>query len=50
MPGARRGRILSITDKHFPVVTGDGRSTLEDLVWAHARYRMQASTFLDRLG
>jgi membrane protein DedA with SNARE-associated domain len=48
-PGAPRGRILAITDKHFPVVVGDGRSTLEELVWAHPRYRMQAKTFLVRL-
>jgi hypothetical protein len=49
-PGQTRGRILSITDKHFPEVTGDGCSTIEDLVWAHPRYRMQAGTFLTRLG
>lgn len=49
-PGAARGRVLAITDKHFPVVFGDGHSTLEDLVWAHPRYRMQARTFLSRLG
>jgi membrane protein DedA with SNARE-associated domain len=47
-PDWRRGRILSITDKHFPVVTGDGRSTLEELVWNDARLRMQARRFLDR--
>ena len=47
-PGRPRGRILSITDKHFPVVVGDGRSTLEELVWAHPRYRLQADTFLSR--
>jgi len=47
-PGDARGRILSITDKHFPIVVGDGRSTLEDLVWSHPRYRMQAQTFLRR--
>src|SRR5262245_15874449 len=50
MPDWSRGRILTITDKHFPVVVGDGRSTLEDLVWAHRRYRMQVATFLERLG
>ena len=50
MPGWRRGRILCITDKHFPAVVGDGRSTIEALVWAHPRYRMQARTFLARLG
>ena len=48
MPGWSRGRILSITDKHFPVVVGDGRSTLEDLIWADRRLRMQAWTFLSR--
>jgi membrane protein DedA with SNARE-associated domain len=49
MPGGD-GRILAITDKHFPEVTGDGRSTLADLVWAHRRHRMQAATFIERLG
>jgi hypothetical protein len=48
MPGWRRGRILSITDKHFPVIVGDGRSTIEELIWAHPRYRMQADLFLGR--
>jgi membrane protein DedA with SNARE-associated domain len=47
-PGEARGRIFSITDKHFPVLIGDGRSTVEALVWAHPRYRLQASTFLTR--
>lgn len=50
MPGEARGRILAITDKHFPIVMGDGRSSIEDLVWAHPRYRMQARMFLMRLG
>lgn len=47
-PGDVRGRILSMTDKRFPVVVGDGQSTLEDLIWRHPRYRMQARTFLER--
>jgi hypothetical protein len=47
-PGWSRGRILSITDKHFPIVVGDGYSTLEDLIWADRRLRMQAKTFLTR--
>lgn len=50
VPGERHGRILSITDKHFPAVVGDGRSTVEELIWAHPRYRLQASTFLQRHG
>ena len=50
IPGSIRGRVLAITDKHFPTVSGDGRSTLEALVWAHPRYRMQARMFISRLG
>jgi membrane protein DedA with SNARE-associated domain len=42
------GRILSITDKRFPFVVGDGASTLEELIWQHPRYRLQATTFLAR--
>lgn len=48
MPGSPQGRIFSITDKRFAEIAGDGRSTLEDLIWAHPRYRMQADTFLQR--
>ncbi|HSC29580.1 MAG TPA: VTT domain-containing protein [Vicinamibacterales bacterium] len=36
-PGQQRGRILSITEKRFPIVTGDGRRTLEELVLDDAR-------------
>lgn len=49
-PGERRGRIFSITDKVFPEVVGDGRSTLASLVWAHQRYRAQAGAHLANLG
>jgi membrane protein DedA with SNARE-associated domain len=48
MPGDAHGRIFSITDKCFPFLIGDGVSTLEEMVWRHPRYRMQASTFLRR--
>jgi membrane protein DedA with SNARE-associated domain len=48
MPGCLAGRILSITDKHFPVIVGDGATTVEELIWAHPRYRLQADTFLAR--
>jgi membrane protein DedA with SNARE-associated domain len=47
-PGQPQGRILSVTDKHFPAVVGDGVSTLEELIWRHPRLRMQAATFLSR--
>ena len=47
-PGEAKGHIFSITDKHFPVVAGDGRSPLRELITTHPRYRLQASLFLDR--
>jgi membrane protein DedA with SNARE-associated domain len=43
-----RGHLFSITDKQFPGIVGDGRSTLRALIWKHPRYRMQASRFLER--
>jgi membrane protein DedA with SNARE-associated domain len=48
VPGASRGHIFSITDKHFPSIVGDGESTIEDLIWRHPRYRMQAGMFVRR--
>ena len=47
-PSEAKGRIFSITDKVFPVIEGDGRSTLEDLIHEHPRYFLQADTFLRR--
>jgi len=47
-PGAPRGRVLSITDKVFPVLVGDGVSTIEWLIWTHPRYRLQGATFVRR--
>jgi membrane protein DedA with SNARE-associated domain len=48
LPGEETGHIFSVTDKVFPVLVGDGRSTLEELIWRHLRYRMQARVFLTR--
>ena len=31
-PGQSKGRIFSITEKHFPTVVGDGASSITDLV------------------
>ncbi len=42
------GGILSVTRKTFPVAVGDGKRTLERLIWDHPRLRMQAGTFLRR--
>jgi hypothetical protein len=48
LPGAPLGRIVSITRKRFPVIVGDGKKTLDRLIWTHDRFRMQAETFLKR--
>jgi hypothetical protein len=48
LPPSPRGRIFSITDKVFPVVVGDGQSTLETLILTHPRYRLQWETFAAR--
>jgi membrane protein DedA with SNARE-associated domain len=50
LPGEATGQIFSITDKQFPVLVGDGCSTLEQLIWRHPRYRLQADMFLRRHG
>ena len=47
-PGAARGFLYSITDKRFPIVTGDGRRRLAELILDHPRYRLQADTFFAR--
>lgn len=36
-PESEHGEILAITDKRFPVLTGDGVSTVEDLILSDAR-------------
>jgi pimeloyl-ACP methyl ester carboxylesterase/membrane protein DedA with SNARE-associated domain len=46
--GGRSGFIYSITRKDFPYVVGDGRRTLEQLIYSHRRLRCQAPVFLHR--
>ena len=48
-PGEPRGHIFSITEKIFPVITGDGKSTVTDLVWRDSRARFLAGKYLRRL-
>jgi membrane protein DedA with SNARE-associated domain len=47
-PHEARGRLFSITDKRFPIVIGDGQATLDQLIAAHPRYRLQARVFRQR--
>ncbi len=48
MPGESRGEIFAITEKRFPVVTGDGEHTLEELIRSDDRACIIASTYLRR--
>ena len=48
-PGESEGRILSITKKHFPVVVGDGASTIRELVLRDERAVCLANLYLSRL-
>jgi membrane protein DedA with SNARE-associated domain len=47
-PNEERGRIFAITEKIFPSVTGDGRSTVEQLIQADSRAAIMAGTYLQR--
>jgi hypothetical protein len=47
-PGEARGRILSLTLKYFPRVTGDGRSTLRQLILADPRAGRVPHLYLKR--
>jgi len=45
-----QGRVFAVTRKVFPVVEGNGRSTLRTLILAHPRYAIQARVYLEQLG
>jgi hypothetical protein len=48
-PDEPRGRIFAITEKIFPLLTGDGRSTVAELVWNDPRARFMGDKYLARL-
>jgi hypothetical protein len=47
-PGQAQGRIVSITLKYFPHVSGDGRRTLRELILADPRAGRLAHLYLNR--
>jgi hypothetical protein len=49
-PGEARGQLTSVTLKFPPFVTGDGRSTMRELVLADPRAGRLAHLYLPRLG
>lgn len=49
-PGEEKGRIFSVTEKVFPVVTGNGTSTVDELILDDPRAVCLRSAYLDNLG
>ncbi len=47
-PNQPKGRIFAITEKRFPTVTGDGESTLEQLILNNSRAVCMARFLLDK--
>lgn len=47
-PGESHGHIFAITEKVFPVLSGDGKSTITELIWNDARARFMAEKYLPR--
>ena len=47
-PHEARGHVFAITEKLFPVLVGDGKSTLAELVWRDPRARFAADKYLQR--
>lgn len=47
-PPEARGHIFAITEKLFPVLIGDGKSTITELVWKDPRARFVAEKYLQR--
>ncbi len=48
LPGEDKGQVLSLTLKYFPHVTGDGKSTLEELIHADPRAGRIPHIYLER--
>lgn len=49
-PNETRGQIFSITEKKFPIVVGDGKSTLEQLILNDERAVCMAQFYCDKQG
>jgi hypothetical protein len=47
-PGSNRGRVFSVTEKRMPVLLGDGKCTLEELILADDRAVCMSGFYLRR--
>ncbi len=50
LPGEKTGCVTSVTGKEFMAVTGDGLSTVEELMTKNPRFRFQIPAVMKRLG
>ncbi|MFB9841645.1 NRDE family protein [Mucilaginibacter ginsenosidivorans] len=50
IPGAMKGKISGVVGKHFLTVTGDGRSSIEQLVISEPRYLLQLEVLRQTYG
>jgi regulator of replication initiation timing len=50
LPSEKTGKVSSLTLKEFLTVTGDGKSTIEELILQNTRARFQLETLQKRLG
>ncbi|CAH0994289.1 hypothetical protein EMA8858_00398 [Emticicia aquatica] len=50
MPNEKLGKVSSITRKEFLTVTGDGKSTIEELILQNTRARFQLESLKQKLG
>src|SRR6266516_77454 len=48
LPHEPHGHIFAITAKLFPILIGDGRSTVAELIWRDPRARFMADKYLQR--
>jgi len=48
LPSEHRGKIMAITEKHFPKIIGDGQRSIETLILTDDRAKNQATTLLSR--
>ncbi len=46
IPGEQKGRVISLTEKIIPAVTGDGKSTVRELLEREPRYKYSRSAIL----
>src|SRR5204863_9103833 len=47
-PHEARGHIFAITEKLFPILIGDGKSTVRELIWSDPRARFMTDKYLQR--